>query len=115
MIRNESAADLTGYRGPAFRGLSRGKDPHPGFSQLGVGSPECPSQIPWDELELPHKGSVANLCVSEVALPGNPITQFVYQGIPYGPGPIPDGSGTVDEEPAPDYNEHYDLGGITWQ
>lgn len=70
--------------------------------------PGCREGYPPDSPEFGHKGAEWKTCFLAVSSRSDPMTEVRYEDAPYGK------EVQFEQDPAPDFNEHYDLGAITW-
>ncbi|TWD81273.1 hypothetical protein FB561_2384 [Kribbella amoyensis] len=107
VITNESGNDLTGLISPRFSGLRRNGQ-NPDLLLLGGDLSSCPEGVsPPDSFD--RKGATWIVCHFEASAASRPVRVIAYREPPYGEEIQTSG------EPAPAFNQYYNLGPITWR
>ncbi|MQA97388.1 MAG: hypothetical protein GEV11_23135 [Streptosporangiales bacterium] len=70
--------------------------------------PGCREGYPPDSGEFDRMGAEWKTCILAVSSRSRPMTEVRYDDPPYGK------EIQFEQDPSPDFSEHYDLGAITW-
>ncbi|TDO50685.1 hypothetical protein EV643_104178 [Kribbella sp. VKM Ac-2527] len=107
VITNESGNDMSSIVKPAFDGLRRNGQ-NPDLVLLGGDIPSCPENVSSPDT-FDHKGATWVVCHFEVSSASRPVRMISYEEPPYGL------EIQIFDNPAPRYNQFYNLGPITWR
>jgi hypothetical protein len=105
LITNESGNAMSLIE-PNFDAVRRGGR-QPDLVLIGGDLPNCRTTSSPESFD--HKGAQWVTCEVGASSPSRPIREIRYEDPPYGKE-----IQTWDDDPAPRFNEYYDLGAITW-
>jgi hypothetical protein len=106
VITNESGNAMSSLIEPRFDPVRRGGQ-QPDLALIGGDLPGCRTTSSPDTFD--HKGAQWVTCEVGASSPSRPIREIRYDAPPYGTE-----IQTWDDDPAPKFNQYYDLGAITW-
>lgn len=106
VITNESGNAMSLIE-PHFDALRSGGR-QPDLALIGGDLPGCRGTSSPDSFD--HKGAQWVTCEVGASSPSRPIREIRYEDPPYGKE-----IQTWDDDPAPRFNQYYDLGAITWR